>query len=108
MYRLFSNFTRVMTLRGSTTLQNLFGIVLAMAPPRSGEISGSRAFCYYNLFCVFSFLATHTAHTREQISTHDSSKDAVWRKEVPSKQVFLEVLTFWGHFPRKPHKFRRQ
>ena len=47
------------------------GIVSAVAPHRSGEISGSRTFNF------FSFLATRTAHTREQISTHDSTKDAV-------------------------------
>ena len=38
--------------------------------------------------------ATHTAHTREPISTHDSSKDAVWRKEVPSKQVLFRKFDF--------------
>ena len=52
---------------------------------------------------VFSFLATRTAHTREPILTHDTH--VVWRKEVPSKQVFFEILTFWGQFPRKPQKF---
>ena len=27
---------------------------------------------------------------------------------MPFKQVFFGILTSWGHFPRKPHKFRRQ
>jgi len=30
--------------------------------------------------------------------THNCSSDAVWRKEVPSKQVFFSNLTFWGSF----------
>ena len=100
MNRLFSYLARVITSRGSTTLQNLVGIVWAVAPPRSGEISGSRAFYY---FFVLSFLATRTAHTREPISTHDSSKDAIWRKKVPSEQVLFEMLTLWGSFsPKTP------
>ena len=33
-------------------------------------------------FSFFSFLAMHTAHTRESISTHNTSKNAVQRKEV--------------------------
>ena len=76
----------------SKTLPNLVTIISAVAPPHGGEISGSRAFHYY-FFCFFSFLATRTAHTREPIFTHISSKDAVWRKERPSKQVFFEILT---------------
>ena len=48
---------------------------------------------------IFSFLATRTAHTRVPIFTHDSSKDAVWRKGVP----FFGILTFWRSFsPRTP------
>ena len=48
---------------------------------------------------VFSFLATRTANTREPIFTHDSSKDVVWRKEVPFKQMFFEILTLGVIFP---------
>ena len=71
---LLSNLARVIMSRASTTLPNLVGIVSAVTPPRGGEISGSRAF---NYFFVFSFLATRTAQTREPISTHDGSKDAI-------------------------------
>ena len=52
---------------------------------------------------IFSFIATRTAQTREPIPTHNSSKDVVWRKEVPSKQEFFEILTLWGSFsPENP------
>ena len=102
MNRLFSNMARVITSRGSTTLPNLIWIVWAVAPPRSGEISGSRAFYYYYYF-VFSCLATRTAHTREPIPTHDSSKEVVWREEVLFEQVVFEMLTLWGSFsPKTP------
>ena len=101
MNRLFSNLARVITSRGSTTLPNFVKNVSAVVPPRCGELSGSRAFYYY--FFVFSFLATHTAHTHEPIPMRDNSKDAVWRKKVPSKQVFFKILTLWGLFsPKAP------
>ena len=70
--------------------------------PHGGEISGRVPFIII-IIIVFSFLATRTAHTREPIFTHDSSKDVVWRREVTSKQVFFEILTFWGSFsPENP------
>ena len=75
--------------------------------PRSGEISGSRAFIIILIF-VFSFLATRTAHTREPISTHDSSKDVAWREKVPLSKCFSKFWLFGRHFLRKPHKFGRQ
>jgi len=56
-------------------------------------------------FFFLSFLATRTGQTREPISTHDSSKDAVWRKEVLSKQVFFEILTLGVIFPENPTIF---
>ena len=105
--RFISYLARLIMSCRSTTLLHLVEIVSAVAPPRGGKISGSRAFHYYFLF-VFSFLATRTAQTREPIFTHNSSKDAVRRKEVSSKQVLFEILTFWSPFPPKPHKFRRQ
>ena len=51
MNSLFSSLARVIKSRGSTTLPNLIGIVSAVAPTRSVEISGSSAF-YLFLFCL--------------------------------------------------------
>ena len=46
-------------------------------------------------FCLFfSFLVTHTAHTREPIFTNDSSKDAIDVKKNPQSKCFSK---FW-HF----------
>ena len=51
-----------------------------------------------SLFFHF-FVTTRTAHIREPISTHDSSNDAIQRKEA-SQQVFFGILTtFLGSFP---------
>ena len=52
------------------------------------------------IIILFSFLATQTAHTREPIPTHDSSKNAFQRKEVLSERyasVFRNV-DFCGSF----------
>ena len=38
--------------------------------------------------CIFCFFRRSTAQTTQPILTHDSSKDAVWTKEVPSKKVY--------------------
>jgi len=59
------------------------------------------------IFCFFVlvFLATRTAQTHEPISMHECSKDAVRSKEVPSNQVFFEILTFGGNFPENPINF---
>jgi len=65
---------RVITSRVSATLPSLVKIVSAVAPPRGGEIYGSRAF--FIIIFVFIFLDTQTAYTREPILTHNSSKDA--------------------------------
>jgi len=72
MNQLIWNLDRVITSRVSVTLPNLVKFVSAVVPPRGGEIYGSRAFYYYFLimFCVFIFLDTHTAHTRELIFKH--------------------------------------
>jgi len=47
-------------------------------------------FCHpaFHLF----FLRTCTGQTNRDNSTHNGSKDAVWRKEVPSQQVFISHL----------------
>ena len=76
MNRLFSNLARVITSRGSITLPNLVTIVSAVAPHMVVKYRGRMPFII-NIFFVFSFLALRTAHTREPISTHNSSKDVV-------------------------------
>jgi len=48
------------------------------------------------LYCLF-FLRTCTGQTDRDNFTHNGSKDAVWRKKVPSQQVFFSHLTFWGY-----------
>jgi len=47
--------------------------------------------------CLF-FLQTCTGQTDRDNFTQNGSKDTVWRKEVPSQQVFFSQLTFWGSF----------
>ena len=97
-------FARFITSR-SSNLPSLVRIVLAVAPARGGEIFGSRVFNYY----FFVFLDTRTAYIFEPISTHSSSKDADWLKEVRSEQTcFPEFWRFGGHLLRKLPKFRRQ
>ena len=65
----------------------------------------TRLFLLLLLSLFFLFLDTCTACTREPIFTHNSSKDADWLKEVPSKQVFLDIFTFWGYFPQNSQNF---
>jgi len=48
--------------------------------------------------CYSYSLDTHIAYTRESILTHNSSEDTDWLKEVPFKQVFFDIFTFWGSF----------
>jgi len=97
MNQLIWNLNRVIRSRVPATLPSLMKIVSVVAPPRGGKIYGSRAFF---IIFVFIFLDTHTAYTRQLISTHNSSKDADWLKEVRFKQVFFDIFTFWGHFPQ--------
>ena len=73
MNRLLSNLAKVNTSCGSTTLPNLIGIVLAVAPPRVVKYRGRVPF----IIIIFSFLATRTAYIREPISMNNGSKDAV-------------------------------
>jgi len=47
---------------------------------------------------LFFSLRTCTGQTDRDNFTHSGSKDTVWRKEVPSQQVFHSHLTFWGSF----------
>ena len=56
-------------------------------------------------FVVVSFLATRTAHIREPIFKHNSSKDAVQRKEVPFTASVFVILTYWGSFSAKTPQF---
>jgi len=68
----------------------------------SGSISTWRwnmlAACLLFIFCFVNPIAKRTAQNREPISTHDSSKDAVWRKEVPSVSKCFSNFDFWGSF----------
>ena len=56
------------------------------------------------LFFVFNFSESRPGQTRGPICTHDSSKYAAWRKEVPSGWDFVFVFTFWGSFCPKTAK----
>jgi len=62
------------------------------------------AFLPYWLTALLTFfLRTCKGQSDRANFTHNGSKDAVWRKEVPSQQVFLSHLTFWGLFcPNRP------
>jgi len=52
---------------------------------------------------AFLFLRTCTVQTDRDNFTHNGSKDAVWRKEVSSREVFFSHLPFWGSFcPKAP------
>ena len=57
---------------------------------------------------IFLFLDTCTAFTREPISTHKSSKDADWLKEVPLESFFSIFSRFGGQLPPKTPEFRHQ
>jgi len=53
------------------------------------------------IFLLFLFLYFLTSLQpipvgHKPILTHNSSKDAGWLKEVPFKQVFFDIFTFWG------------
>jgi len=51
----------------------------------------------------FSFRKS-TAQTTHPIQTHNTSKDASWRKDVPFKQVFFSISASWGPFTPKTPK----
>jgi len=57
---------------------------------------------------AFVSCAPAQAKRIEIIARTSAKKDAVWRKEVPSQQVFFSHLTFWGSFCPKSPKFRPQ
>ena len=70
--------------------------------PRIREIYTSCDFSSFLPSSLF-FLRTCTGQTDRDNFTHNGSKDAVWRKEVLSQQVFFSILTFWGSFcPQTP------
>jgi len=104
MNRLIWNLDRMITSRISATLPSLVKLVSAVAPPTWWW--NIRVACLFFIFIifVFIFLDTLRAYTREPILTHNSSKDADWLKEVPFKQVFFDIFTFWGpFFPKNPN-----
>ena len=75
--RLISNFARVITSCGLSTLLKLVVIVSAVAPPRDGGLWGSRAFYLYN----FKNLSVwKSSWWRESFATeiHMFSLDLVW------------------------------
>jgi len=50
------------------------------------------------------FLRTCTGQTHRDDFTYNGPKDAVWRSEVPSQQVFYSHWTFWGSvYPPTPN-----
>jgi len=51
------------------------------------------------LFFVFRFFNKATVHTREPILAHNSSKDAVWRKEDPFGDEKCVILKFGSVLP---------
>jgi len=72
----------------------------------SGPMSGQDAtwgqhirvfICF--IFFVFTLFNKPTAHTREPIFTHNSSKDAVWCKEDPFRDEKCVILKFGGVSP---------
>jgi len=56
-------------------------------------------------FLWLFFLPFFLKKTDRDKFTQNGSKDAVWREEVLSQQVFFSHLTFWGLFCPKPPKF---
>jgi len=57
-------------------------------------------------FLLFFSCAPAQSKRMEIVSRTIFSKDAVWRKEVPSQKMLFSHLTFWGHFAPKPPKCR--
>jgi len=56
-------------------------------------------------FFVFLFFNRATAHTREPIFAHISSKDAVWCKEDPFWDEKCVVVKFGVFYPKTPSKW---
>jgi len=83
----------VITLGRLPAQPNLVRIRLAVETPRGGNIYG------YHDFFVINFFNTATAHTREPIFSHNSSKDAVWCKEDPFGDAKCAILKFGGVLP---------
>jgi len=79
---------------------SLVGIRLLGVAPRLREIYTSYDFSSFLLSCLF-FLRICTGQTVRDDFTQNGSKDAVWRKELLSQQVFFSHLTFWGSFSPK-------
>jgi len=74
-------------------------------PPARGRSTHTWIIHFLWLFLIPAFLpafsfscAACTGQTDRDNFTHNGLKDAVWRKEVPSQQVFFSQLTFWGSF----------
>jgi len=106
MNQLIWNLDRLISSRVSATLPSLVKIVSAVAPHVVVKYAGRVPFIFFYFFLIF--LDTSTAYTREPILTHNSSKDADLLKEVPFKQVFFDIFTFWGSFSLKTPIFHCQ
>jgi len=59
------------------------------------------------IFCVFTFFNKATAHTREPILAHNSSKEADWREEEPFSNGKCVILKFGVLYPKNTPKISR-
>jgi len=84
-----------------TDVPSLVGILQGVAP-HICEIYTSCDFTSFLPACLFS-LRTSTGQTNRDNVTHNCSKDEVWRKEVPSQQVFFLLIdVFVVILPKNP------
>ena len=56
------------------------------------------------MYIFFFFFRRSPAQNTKPIVTLNGSKDVVWAKEVPCKQVFFSIFTSWGSFSSKTSK----
>jgi len=98
LYQLISNWAWVITLGRSPTLTKLVRVRWAVKKPRGVNIYG---YCDFVFCFVFIFFNKATAHTREPIFAHNSSKDAVWCEENPFGDKKCVFLKFGGCFTLK-------
>jgi len=92
IYQLISYLARVISLGRSPALPNLVQIRWEVKIPSGGNTYGS---CGFSVV-VLLFFNRATAHTREPIFEHNSSKDAVWCKEDSFGDEKCAVVKFWG------------
>jgi len=86
-------------LRRLPALPKLVWIRWAVETPRGVNIYG---YCDF-----FLFFNKATAHTREPILAHNSSKDAVWRKEDPFGDEKCVIVKFGVFYPKNTPKIGR-